>query len=140
MLKATDLRFIGNLEARDVFTGRADVIVCDGFTGNVALKIGEGAVEVVDALLRAELRRGLSGRCGYLLARGAFRRFRRRVESSEYGGAPLLGVNGMCLIGHGRSSAGAVRNGIALAARYVQQAMADRLRRELAAVAPALST
>jgi glycerol-3-phosphate acyltransferase PlsX len=136
MLKATNLHFIGNVEARDVFTGRADVIVCDGFTGNVALKISEGIVDALEALLRDELARTLATRCGAVLSRGAFRRFRERVDYSEYGGAPLLGVAGLCLVGHGGSSPCAVRNAIVLAARYVEQQMLDGLQRELAAALP----
>jgi glycerol-3-phosphate acyltransferase PlsX len=136
MLKATNLHFIGNVEARDVFTGHADVIVCDGFTGNVALKISEGIVDALEALLRDELARTLATRCGAALSRGAFRRFRERVDYSEYGGAPLLGVAGLCLVGHGGSSPRAVRNAIILAARYVEQQMLDGLQRELAAALP----
>ena len=102
-LRACGVNFIGNIEARDVYGGRADVIVCDGFTGNVALKISEGLVEVVEDLLRAELRRTFTTRFGYLLSRRAFRRFRRRVDYSEYGGGrpssawrgwPLSGMDG----------------------------------------------
>jgi glycerol-3-phosphate acyltransferase PlsX len=131
LLKATDLGFIGNLEARDLFTGQADVIVCDGFTGNIALKVSEGLAEAVEALLRGELSRTWSTRCGYVLARDAFRRFHRRVDYTEYGGAPLLGVAGLCLVGHGRSSPRAVSNAVVLAARYAEQGMLTGLQREL---------
>jgi glycerol-3-phosphate acyltransferase PlsX len=115
LLRASTLNFIGNVEARDVYTGQAEVIVCDGFTGNVALKISEGLVEVVERLLRDELGRTFSTRVGYLLSIRAFRRFRKRVDYSEYGGAPLLGVAGLCIVGHGRSSVKAVRNTVAMA-------------------------
>ena len=91
----------------------ADVIVCDGFTGNVVLKTSEGLVDVVETLLGDELQGTFSSQVGYLLSRRAFRRFRRRVDYSEYGGAPLLGVAGLAIVGHGRSSAKAVRNAIA---------------------------
>jgi len=131
LLESSGLPFTGNLEARDVYTGRADVIVCDGFTGNVALKISEGLVEAVEALLAAELTGSAAARVGARLARGAFRRFRHRVDYSEYGGAPLLGVAGVCLVGHGRSSAKAVKNGVALAARLAAD---DFLARVVAAV------
>ena len=104
LLKAAPLNFIGNIEARDIYSGEADVIVCDGFTGNVALKISEGLVETVEALLGDELSSTFSSQVGYLLSRRAFRRFRRRVDYSEYGGAPLLGVAGLAIVGHGRSS------------------------------------
>ena len=131
-LLASGLDFIGNIEARDVYTGQADVIVCDGFTGNVALKISEGLVEVVEALLREELARTFTTRVGYLLSRRAFRRFRRRVDYSEVGGAPLLGVAGLCIVGHGRSSAKAVRNAVAMAYRFASQGFVERISGEIA--------
>ena len=96
-------------KGRDVYAGEADVIVCDGFTGNVTLKVSEGLVETVEALLHDELAATFGGRVGYVLSRQAFRRFRQRVDYSEYGGAPLVGLNGLCIVGHGRSSAKAVR-------------------------------
>ena len=117
-LKDAPVRFIGNVEARDVYSGVADVIVCDGFTGNVALKVSEGLAEMVEGLLRDELSSTFSTRVGYLLSLRAFRRFRKRVDYSEYGGAPLLGVGGVVIVAHGRSSAKAVRNAILLAARF----------------------
>ena len=115
------MAFIGNIEARDVYSGDADVIVCDGFTGNVALKISEGLVEVVEALLQEELSRTFSMRVGSLLTRRALRHFRRRMDYSEYGGAPLLGVAGVAIVGHGRSSAKAIRNAVAMAYRSRDQ-------------------
>ena len=133
-LQASGPGFIGNVEARDLFTGAADVIVCDGFTGNVALKVSEGLVEMVEALLREELRRTFTTRFGYLLSSRAFRRFRRRVDYSEVGGAPLLGVAGLCIVGHGHSSAKAVRNAVVLAYRYASQGFVERVAREIAAV------
>ena len=117
-LKDAPVRFIGNVEARDVYSGVADVIVCDGFTGNVALKVSEGLAEMVEGLLRDELSSTFSTRVGYLLSLRAFRRFRKRVDYSEYGGAPLLGVGGVVIVAHGRSSAKAVRNAILLASRF----------------------
>ena len=117
LLKAAPLNFVGNVEARDVYSGDADVIVCDGFTGNVALKISEGLVEVVEGLLSEELSSTVTMRVGSLLTRRALRHFRRRVDYSEYGGAPLLGVAGVTIVGHGRSSAKAVRNAVAMAYR-----------------------
>ena len=132
LLKATMPDFIGNVEGRDVYSGRADVVVCDGFTGNVALKISEGLVETVEELLRDELFRTFSTRVGYLLSRRAFRRFRKRVDYSEYGGAPLLGVAGLCVIGHGRSSAKAVRNAVAMAHRLANRNFIERISRGIA--------
>jgi phosphate acyltransferase len=131
MLKEAPVHFIGNVEGRDVFSGGADVIVCDGFTGNVTLKVSEGLVETIEALLRDELSSTIGGRMGFALSRQAFRRFRRRVDYSEYGGAPLVGVNGLCIVGHGRSSAKAVANAVTLAARAARENLVDRLSRDL---------
>jgi len=135
LLKAAPLAFIGNIEARDVYSGRADVIVCDGFTGNVALKISEGLVDVIGELLREELSSTITTRVGSLLTRRALRHFRRRVDYSEYGGAPLLGVAGVTIVGHGRSSAKAVRNAVAMAYRFAADRFVDRVERQIAAAA-----
>jgi phosphate acyltransferase len=135
LLKTAPVHFVGNVEGRDVYGGQADVIVCDGFTGNVTLKISEGLVETVQQLLHDELSATFGTRVGYLLSRQAYRRFRKRVDSAEYGGAPLVGVNGLCLIGHGRSSAKAVRNAVAMAARFVSQDLIEKLSHDVAAAA-----
>ena len=135
LLKGAPLAFIGNVEARDVYSGRADVIVCDGFTGNVALKISEGLVDVIEGLLHDELTSTVSMRVGSLLTRRALRRFRRRVDYSEYGGAPLLGVAGVAIVGHGRSSAKAVRNAIAMAYRFAAGRFIQRVQDDIAAAA-----
>jgi glycerol-3-phosphate acyltransferase PlsX len=132
LLKSAPVRFIGNVEGRDVYAGGTDVIVCDGFTGNVTLKISEGLVETVEGLLHEELSSTFGTRVGYLLSRQAFRRFRRRVDYSEFGGAPLLGLNGLCIVGHGRSSPKAVRNAVHMAARFVEQRLVDGLTRQMA--------
>jgi len=132
LLKAAPVRFVGNVEGRNVYAGHADVIVCDGFTGNVTLKISEGLVETVEALLHDELSSTFGTRVGYLLSRQAYRRFRKRLDYSEYGGAPLVGLNGLCIVGHGRSSAKAVRNAVAMATRAVNERLLDRLAREIA--------
>jgi glycerol-3-phosphate acyltransferase PlsX len=131
LLKASTLEFIGNVEARGIFAGDADVVVCDGFTGNVALKLSEGLVEMVEDLLGEELQSTFSSQVGSLLSRRAFRRFRRRVDYSEFGGAPLLGVAGLCIVGHGRSSVKAVRNAVAMASRMAGNQMVERLRHEM---------
>jgi glycerol-3-phosphate acyltransferase PlsX len=128
LLKASALAFVGNVEARGIFSGEADVIVCDGFTGNVALKLSEGLVEMVEELLGEELQSTFSSQVGYLLSRRAFRRFRKRVDYSEFGGAPLLGVAGLCIVGHGRSSVKAVRNAVVMASRMAGNQMMERLR------------
>lgn len=131
LLKASPLTFIGNIEARDVYTGLADVVVCDGFTGNVAIKTGEGLVDMIEA----ELASTFTTRVGSLLARRTLRHFRRRVDYSEYGGAPLVGVAGVAIVGHGRSNAKAVRNAIAMAYRFATDGFIERLEQEIAAVA-----
>jgi glycerol-3-phosphate acyltransferase PlsX len=132
LLKASPVAFIGNIEARDVYRGEADVIVCDGFTGNIALKISEGLVEMVEAQLGDELSRKMTMRVGPLLMRRAMRRFRGRVDYSEFGGAPLLGVAGIAIVGHGRSTAKAVRNGVAMAYRFADDRFIERVERDLA--------
>jgi glycerol-3-phosphate acyltransferase PlsX len=134
LLKAAPVHFVGNVEGRDVYSGVADVIVCDGFTGNVALKISEGLVDTVEHLLGEELQATFSTRVGYLLSLRAFRRFRRRVDYSEYGGAPLLGVNGLCIVGHGRSSAKAVRNALVMTHRFARFDVIGRIEQKLAAI------
>ena len=126
-LTRAPLHFIGNLEARDLFSGRAHVVVCDGFTGNIALKVGEGLVEAVDQMLGDELASSALARAGAWLARGAFAGFRRRVDYAEYGGAPLLGVSEVTVVAHGRSSARAAANGIAMAARLATERVVERL-------------
>ena len=140
LLKDAPINFIGNIEGRHVYAGDADVIVCDGFTGNVTLKLSEGLVETVESLLHDELAATFGGRVGYVLSRQAFRRFRRRVDYSEYGGAPLVGLDGLCLVGHGRSSAKAVANAVTMAARAVEEHLLDRLRRGVSALSEASAT
>lgn len=131
LLKAGRLNFIGNIEARDVYTGAADVIVCDGFTGNVALKVSEGLVEMIGALLQdaaARLGDDLTPRA----SRELFGLFDRRVDASEHGAAPLLGVDGLALVGHGRSSPKAIRHAILAAHRLASSGIIARLRQEIA--------
>jgi glycerol-3-phosphate acyltransferase PlsX len=135
LLKASPVSFTGNIEARDVYSGAADVIVCDGFTGNVALKISEGLIEVAEDLLREELSSTLTARVGSMLTLRALRHFRRRVDYSEYGGAPLLGVSGIAIVGHGRSSAKAVRNAVAMAYRFASDHFIQRIERDIAVAA-----
>jgi len=137
LLKASPVHFIGNVEARDVYSGGADVIVCDGFTGNVALKTSEGLVELVEGLLSDELSSTFTNRVGSLLTRRATRHIRMRVDYSESGGAPLLGVAGVTIVGHGRSSAKAVRNAVAMAYRFATTSFIQRVGQEIAAASPA---
>jgi glycerol-3-phosphate acyltransferase PlsX len=125
------LNFIGNVEGRDVYMGNVDVIVCDGFVGNVALKVSEGLVEVIGTLLRGSLQANLPRKVGAFLARGAFQDFKKRVDYSEYGGLPLLGLNGMCIVCHGRSNAKAIKNAIRVAKEFAEGGMNERIATEL---------
>ena len=131
-LKETGLHFIGNVEGRDVFNGRVDVIVTDGFTGNVILKVSESLSEMVEQLLREEIKSTLKASVGFLLSRSAFRRFKMRLDYSEYGGAPLLGLKGCVIICHGRSSAKAIKNAIRLAAEFSRQSLAQKIQSSIA--------
>jgi glycerol-3-phosphate acyltransferase PlsX len=117
-LKRAPLNFIGNCEGRDIFKGDVDVIVCDGFTGNVALKLSEGLIETFREMLGQELRKTLQAKVGYILSQHAFRDFSRRLDYSEYGGAPLLGINGITIVCHGRSNANAIKNAIRVAGEF----------------------
>jgi len=118
VLMNTGLNFIGNVEGRDVFNGKADVIVCDGFVGNVVLKSAEALAELFGRMLREEMTRTARTKAGYALSKPAFDRFRARTDYTEYGAAPLLGVNGGCFIGHGRSNARAIQNAIRRAVEF----------------------
>lgn len=131
-LKDTGLNFIGNVEGRDVFNGTVDVIVTDGFTGNVILKVSESLSEMVEKLLREEIKRTLQASVGFLLSRDAFRRFKQRLDYSEYGGAPLLGVKGCVIICHGRSSAKAIKNAIRFAAEFSRRNLAQKIQAQIA--------
>ena len=132
ILEATGLNFVGNVEGRDVFNGTVDVIVTDGFTGNVILKVSESLSEMVEQLLREEIKRTLQASVGFLLSRSAFRRFKQRLDYSEYGGAPLLGVKGCVIICHGRSSAKAVKNAIRFASEFSKQNLAEKIQAQIA--------
>jgi len=131
-LAAAPLNFIGNVEGKDLYAGKADVVVSDGFTGNVALKVSEGVVERLFALARREIRGDFLAKIGFLLMKRNLKRLIRRVDYAEFGGAQLLGLNGVCIIGHGRSNAQAVKNGIRLAKDFVVRRVQDRIREELA--------
>ena len=134
LLKNLNLNFIGNVEGRDIYGGNVDVIVCDGFMGNVALKVSEGLVEMVRHLLRESLEATISGKIGYVLAKNAFLDFKKRVDYSEYGGAPLLGVRGVCIICHGRSNANAIKNAIRVAKEFAEFRVSQRIEEELKVV------
>jgi phosphate acyltransferase len=128
VLKETGLNFMGNAEGRDVFNGNADVIVCDGFIGNVVLKAGEALGEMVSKMLRAEVTRTPARKVGAMILRGAFDDIKKRMDYSEYGGAPLLGVNGGCIISHGRSNAKAVKNAIRVAREFASNRVDTKIR------------
>jgi glycerol-3-phosphate acyltransferase PlsX len=117
-LKGID--FIGNVEGRDLFNGKVDVVVCDGFVGNVALKTSEGVAKLVSVSLRESLKSTVTSQVGALLSQAAFKKFKKRLDYSEYGGAPMLGVRGVCIVGHGSSNEKAVMNGIRVAAEFAQ--------------------
>jgi len=114
------MNFIGNVEGRDLFNGNTDVAVCDGFVGNVAIKTCEGTAKLVTVLLREALKSTVTSQVGALLSRRAFNDFKKRLDYSEYGGAPMLGVRGVCIVGHGASNEKAVMNGIRVAAEFAQ--------------------
>jgi phosphate acyltransferase len=132
LLKALPINFIGNVEGRDIFNNRADVIVCDGFVGNVALKTSEGVGRFVRDVLRESLTRTVTAQVGALLSRRAFNDFRRRLDYTEYGGAPLLGVRGVCIIGHGSSNDNAIFNGIRVAYEFARAGTNEKIEREFA--------
>ena len=134
LLRKLPFNFVGNVEGRDLYNGRLDVIICDGFIGNVALKISEGMVEAIASLLKEALASTLSSKVGYVLSRSALRRFKKRVDYSEYGGAPLLGVKGVCMIAHGGSNANAIKNAIRVAAEFAQGRVNEKIEQELASV------
>jgi glycerol-3-phosphate acyltransferase PlsX len=132
LLQNLDVNFIGNVEGRDIYGGKVDVIVCDGFIGNVALKVSEGLVEMVKHVLQESLEATIASKIGYVLSKTAFTDFRRRLDYSEYGGAPLLGVRGVCIICHGRSNPNAIKNAIRVAKEFsegaINQSIEDHLR------------
>ena len=131
----SSLNFVGNVEGRDVFRGNVDVIVCDGFIGNVALKRSEGLVEHIGGMLKKAIKSSIASQIGYALSKKAFDAFRKRTDYSEYGGAPLLGVRGVTIIGHGRSNANAIKNAVRVAAELCRSGMNEKIEQELSAAA-----
>lgn len=127
LLKQSPLNFIGNVEGRDVYRGDVDVIVCDGFVGNIALKVSEGLAEAAMQMLKREILKTWRAKLGYLLIRDAFAGFKKQVDYAEYGGAPLLGVNGTSIICHGASNSRAIRNAIDVAANMVHNRINDTI-------------
>lgn len=131
LLKALPINFVGNVEGGDLYTARVDVIVCDGFVGNVALKVSEGIVEVIKQLLRDNLSATITRKIGYMLSRPAYTDFKKRVDYSEYGGALLLGVRGVSVICHGRSNPNAIKNAIRVAKEFADARINQRIETEL---------
>ncbi len=134
LLKKLPLNFVGNVEGRDLYGGQVDVIVADGFVGNVALKTSEGVANLVRAILKESLKETITRQVGYLLSRSAFADFKKRLDHTEYGGAPLLGVKGVCFITHGSSNANAIKNAIRVAAEFAERKINSKIEKELAGV------
>ena len=131
LLKALPLNFIGNVEGRDVFSGVADVIVCDGFIGNVLLKVSEGVSKMIVNMLKESLEATVTRKLGAVLSRRAYRELRKRVDDSEYGGVPLLGVKGVTIICHGRSNSNAIKNAIRVAAESAEGQISEKIEAEI---------
>lgn len=131
ILKKGSLNYIGYVEGRDIYYGDVDVVVCDGFVGNVALKISEGLIDAMGTMVKKEILSGIIPQLGYLLSKGAFDRIKKKMDYSEYGGAPLLGIDGICIISHGASSAKAIKNAILLACNYANQRVNIHLMEDL---------
>jgi len=127
LLQESGLNFIGNVEGRDIFTGNTDVIVCDGFVGNVVLKVSESLAGAITTLLRNELTKSKITKFGAFLSKSAFKALAKETDYSEYGGAPLLGLNGRCFISHGRSSAKAIKNAIRVAIEFMSHRINDHI-------------
>jgi len=134
LLKQLPLNFVGNVEGRDIYGGRVDVIVADGFVGNVALKTSEGVAQLVSSTLKESLRATITRQVGYMLSRSAFTDFKKRLDHTEYGGAPLLGVKGVCIITHGSSNANAIKNALRVAAEFAEREINEKIEKELAAL------
>lgn len=134
LLKQLPINFVGNVEGRDIYNGKIDVIVADGFVGNVALKTSEGVANLVRATLKETLAATITRQVGYLLSRSAFSDFKKRLDHTEYGGAPLLGVKGACFITHGSSNVNAIKNAVRVAAEFVERNITANIGNELAAI------
>src|SRR6202050_5838536 len=131
LMKGLTLNFVGNVEGRDIYNGTVDVIVCDGFIGHVVLQVSEGLADMVKQMLRESLEATLAGKIGYVISRAAFADFKKRVDYAEFGGAPLLGVRGACIICHGRSNANAMKNAIRVTKEFSEGNVNQRIENEL---------
>lgn len=137
LLKESKLNFIGNIEGKDIFTGDADVVVCDGFVGNIVLKTSEGLAETIVKMLKREVAGIAMGRMAYLFIRGALKNFKRQTDYDEYGGAPLLGINGACIISHGRSTSKAIKNAVKVASEFARKRVQEVIIEEIKLNSPA---
>jgi len=127
ILRKTSLNYAGYVEGRDIFKGTVEVVVCDGFVGNVVLKLSEGLAEATGTMLKKEIMGDMVAKVGYLFMRGAFNRFKKTVDYAEYGGAPLIGINGVGMICHGGSNAKAIKNAIRFAHEYATSGVTQRI-------------
>jgi len=134
LFEKSSLNFIGNVEGKDLFSGKSDIVVCDGFVGNVALKVTESVVETMQFFLKKHLLSNPLGKLGLLFLKPSLMRFKKELDYSEYGGAPLLGVNGVVIIGHGRSNAKAIKNAIRVAKEEVERKFIEKI---MEAIGPA---
>jgi glycerol-3-phosphate acyltransferase PlsX len=134
LLRNSSINFFGNVEGKEVFQGKADVIVCDGFIGNVALKIAESVSMMISRLLRDEINKSWRTKAGALLVAPAFAGFKKTMDYSEYGGAPLLGVKAPCIIAHGSSTAKAIKNAIRVAKDAVNRKVSEHIVEEMVAI------
>src|SRR5271169_83141 len=139
LIKELPMNFVGNVEGRDLYNGKADVLVCDGFVGNVALKISEGMVETVRFLLKQSLQATISSQVGFLLSRKAFADFKKRLDYSEYGGAPLLGIKGVCIVSHGSSNSNAIKNAVRVAMEFANSQLNSTIEERIAAASRSLN-
>ncbi len=137
LLKGAPVNFIGNVEGRDIYTGEVDVIVCDGFTGNVILKTSEGLIAAIMGLLKTELGQTIVTQAGALLSRSAFQSVKKRLDYSEFGGAPLLGMKQICVICHGSSNAKAIRNAIRVAKEFYEGNLNEHIEKSIQELAKA---
>jgi glycerol-3-phosphate acyltransferase PlsX len=131
LLKSLDINFVGNVEGRDVYIGETDLIVTDGFTGNVTLKVSEGLINAMLSMLRKETMSNLLSKIGFFFLRSSLRRLRKKMDYAEYGGALLLGVNGIVIVGHGRSSNKAIKNAINLAKGFMKANILKKISNEI---------
>lgn len=131
LLKKTSMDYVGYVEGRDIYHGDVDVVVADGFVGNVVLKLSEGLVEAVTTMLKNEIMASLPSKIGYMLSKSAFQKLKKKIDYAEYGGAPLLGIEGICIISHGRSNPKAIKNAILRASEFAKSRVNDRLSIEI---------